>query len=109
MLTKQDINAAVQRVVAAAQSPRKVIVFGSYARGDADEGSDLDLLVVESQIDKKLQEHVRLRGAIGRMAPGVGVDLLLCSEAEFAGRSLVPGTACYWAKKEGRVVYESGC
>lgn len=107
MLTPQDINAAVQRVVAAAQSPRKVIVFGSYARGDANEGSDLDLLVVESLVEKKMQEHVRLRGAIGRLAPGVGVDLLLCSEEDFARRSQVPGTAYYWAKKEGRIAYES--
>ncbi len=109
MLTSQDIDSAVQRVLAAAKSPKKIIVFGSYGRGDADEGSDLDLLVVESKLEQRLEEHVVLRGAIGRLAPGVGVDLLLCSEDEFNKRSQVPGTAFYWAKKEGRVAYESGC
>lgn len=107
MLTRQEIDSAVQRVVAAANSPRRVIVFGSYARGDAGESSDLDLLVVEQQVSEKLQEYVRLRGAVGRLAPGVGIDLLLCSEDEFARRSQVPGTVFYWAQKEGRVVYDS--
>ncbi|MGH8531484.1 MAG: nucleotidyltransferase family protein [Gammaproteobacteria bacterium] len=33
------------RLVSAATSPSQVILFGSYARGTADEGSDLVLLV----------------------------------------------------------------
>ena len=46
MLTEATIKQAVQRIAAAAYAPIKVILFGSYARGDADEGSDLDLMVV---------------------------------------------------------------
>ncbi len=33
-----------------------VIVFGSYARGDADEGSDLDLMVIERVVPSKAEE-----------------------------------------------------
>jgi len=35
--------------VAAAQ-PKQVILFGSHARGDADDHSDVDLLVVEQVV-----------------------------------------------------------
>ena len=50
MLTASMINDAVGRVVAVAAAPTKVILFGSYARGDADEDSDLDLIVVEKDL-----------------------------------------------------------
>jgi predicted nucleotidyltransferase len=70
--------------------PAKVILFGSYARGTADEGSDLDLLVVEKEVPDKAGEYLRLKAAVGRV--GVGVDLLLMSESEFevAGRCRAP-------------------
>ena len=38
---------AAKRIAETANTLVKVILFGSYARGDANEGSDLDFLVVE--------------------------------------------------------------
>ncbi len=107
MLDDQVIRQAVDRAVAVAHAPSKVIVFGSYGRGDADEGSDLDLLIVERDVPDRLAEYGRIRGAIGRVAPGVGVDVLVCANEEFERRSSVPGTVFYWAKKEGRVFYDA--
>ncbi len=40
MLDDKTIQSAVARLVAAATSPSQVILFGAYARGTADEGSD---------------------------------------------------------------------
>ena len=77
----KTIQSAVARLVAAATSPSQVILFGSYARGTADEDSDLDLLVIEREIPNKADEYMRLRDALGRLAPGVGVDLLLAASA----------------------------
>lgn len=37
MLNNDQIQAAVDRLVMAAHSPSQVILFGSYARGDADD------------------------------------------------------------------------
>lgn len=105
MLTSQQVNDAVQRLVGKASSPARVILFGSYARNDADEGSDLDLMVIERELPDKASEYLRLKEAVGRI--GVGVDLLLFSEREFERRSQVPGTVPYWAKKEGKVLYDA--
>lgn len=105
MLTDQTIDDAVRRAVAAAHSPAKVIVFGSYARGDADEHSDLDLMVIEKEISDHTREYVRLREAVGTL--GVGVDLLLYSESEFEQRRQWWTTPAYWADREGKVLYES--
>ena len=56
MFDDKTIQSAVDRLVAAVTSPSQVILFGSYARGTADEGSDLDLLVIEREIPDKADE-----------------------------------------------------
>lgn len=105
MLQPEQLANAALRVAAAASSPTTVIVFGSYARGDATESSDLDLVVIEHDLPDKAGEYLRLKAAVGRM--GVGVDLLLYSRPDFERRSLVPGTLPYWAKKEGKVLHDA--
>jgi predicted nucleotidyltransferase len=105
MLTMETLQSAARRLAACAARPARVILFGSYARGDADAASDVDLMVVESEFDDKAGEYLRLKEAIGRL--GVGVDLLLCAEAEFQRRSQVPGTVPYWVKKEGKVLHDA--
>lgn len=105
MLQPAELAHAAQRLAAAASRPATVILFGSYARGDATEGSDIDLLVVESELVDKAAEYLRLKAAVGRI--GVGVDLLLFSRADFERRSQVPGTLPYLAKKEGKVLLDA--
>lgn len=105
MLAPQSILDAARRAAAAASSPARVVVFGSYARGDADEGSDLDLLVIEREVPDKAGEYLRLHRAIGSL--GVGVDVLIYSQDEFARRSQVPGTLPYWAAREGKLLYDT--
>jgi predicted nucleotidyltransferase len=104
MLDEQTLQEAVQRIVAVAQ-PSRVILFGSYGRGDAGTNSDLDIMVVKPQVSDPYTEMVRLHEAIGNI--GLGVDVLVYSEAEYRRRSQVPGTVLYWARKEGRAVYEA--
>lgn len=104
MVDEQRIQQAVQRVVAVAQ-PLRVILFGSYGRGDAIAGSDLDLMVVKQQVDDRGEEMVRLRQAVGSL--GVGVDVLVYSEAEIEERRDWCTSPIYWALREGRPLYEA--
>jgi predicted nucleotidyltransferase len=104
MLSEQTVRQAVRRIRHAAQ-PSKIILFGSYARGDATDDSDLDLMVILPGKPDKVAEMIRLRQAVGSV--GVGVDVLVFSEEEAQRRGQVPGTVLYWANKEGKVLYES--
>ena len=101
MIDEQTLQEIVRRVVAVAQ-PSRVILFGSYGRGDADAGSDLDLMVIKPEVADKYAEMIRLHEAVGNI--GAGVDVLVYSEAEFRRRSQVPGTVLYWAT-QGRERY----
>lgn len=107
MLDEATIRSAAQRLAKAASAPSRVIVFGSYARGAADAGSDLDLMVIERTINDRAGEYLRLMDALGRVSPGVGVDLLLYPQSEFERRSQVPGTLPYRVRREGRVLHDS--
>lgn len=42
-----------ERIEKLLDSPIQIILFGSYARGDETEGSDVDLLVVVPKLDKR--------------------------------------------------------
>ena len=67
MVDEKVLQQVVRRIVAMAQ-PRRVILFGSYGRGDADEGSDLDLMVVLPDVPDKYGEIIRLHKAVGMSA-----------------------------------------
>jgi predicted nucleotidyltransferase len=102
MISTQQLQSVADRIVERASSSARVILFGSYARGDASEDSDVDLLVVESELPDKAPEYLQLKSAVGRI--GVGVDLIVMSDQEFERRRHVPGTVPYWAAKEGQVL-----
>jgi predicted nucleotidyltransferase len=99
------IERAGRVLIGAASAPAKVILFGSHARGDADEGSDLDFLVIEREVDDRLAEAVKLRRALRGF--GVPVDVIVMDEALVERRSKVKGTMVDRALREGRVVAES--
>lgn len=100
--TPEKMQAAIERLVAAAQ-PTKIILFGSQARGDADDRSDVDLLVIKAHVEDRYEEMVRLQRSLrGLLLP---VDLLVVSEQEFEERVSRPGTLERAAQREGRVLY----
>ncbi len=82
-----------------------MILFGSHARGDADEGSDFDFLVIEREVENRLTEEVRLRRVLRGF--GAPVDVIVMDEALVERRSKVRGTMVDRALREGRVVAES--
>ena len=104
MISEQTINHAAMLLGEAAK-PARVILFGSYARGDAGENSDLDFLVVEPTLQDKFGEMVRLRQILRPLR--VPVDVLVCSQAEVNQQQHACSTAVYWALREGKVLYDS--
>ena len=57
--TPEKMQAAIERLVTAAQ-PTRIILFGSRARGDADDRSDVDLLVIKPRVENRYEELVAL-------------------------------------------------
>jgi predicted nucleotidyltransferase len=104
MITQHTINQAVQLLITAAH-PSKILLFGSYARGEASEDSDLDFLVILPTLANKHQEMIRLRRVLRPLR--IPVDVLVASKEEVDEWGHLPSTALYWALTEGKVVHEA--
>jgi uncharacterized protein len=102
MHSPESIQAIADGLVQATSAPTKVILIGSYARGNATSESDLDFLVLQKNFADKSSEHRRLIAKVQTLA--TKVDLILMRESDFEWKSLVGGTLAYWAKLEGRVL-----
>ena len=97
------VNAILSEVDA-----EKVILFGSYARGDNTHSSDLDLLIIEkgkfSKQRSRWNEVIKIRKALKKFT--IPKDILVFSEDEVSYwkdslNHIIP--ACL---KEGIVLYE---
>ncbi|GIL05454.1 MAG: hypothetical protein BroJett031_19740 [Betaproteobacteria bacterium] len=84
----------------------QIIVFGSYARGDARADSDLDLLVVEPEVADHAAETVRLSVLLGRRL--LPADVVVMSRSTYESERAVPNTLAYRAAREGKVLELAG-
>lgn len=104
MITEETIQEAVDLLTKAAR-PEKIILFGSYARGEAREDSDLDFLVVEAEVESRRKEMVRLRRVLSPLR--IPVDVLVTTERTFREWADATGTVLCEAAQAGVVMYES--
>ena len=84
--------------------PIKVILFGSYARGEASKDSDVDLLVVVPAIGNKREDTIAVRRILADLP--VGKDIILTTPEELERRGAVIGSVLHPALREGKVLYE---
>jgi predicted nucleotidyltransferase len=98
------IREAALTLADAARKPARVILFGSYARGEADPDSDLDFLVVQRNGFSHRREIVRLQDALSPLR--IPAEVLVISHEE-AAQPARAGDAVRDALAEGVVLYES--
>jgi len=76
MCTASALNEITSKVVQAARESlgdklHKVILYGSYARGDQDDESDIDIMVLA---DIPMEEAWRARKQIRALLPDIGLE-----------------------------------
>jgi predicted nucleotidyltransferase len=103
MIETKKINDIVNRI-ATGFSPDKIILFGSYAAGNPDNDSDIDLLVIK---DTDLPKHKRsfdiqkmLRGTM------IPVDILVYTQKEFELEQRNKYSFLSSAIKTSKILYE---
>jgi predicted nucleotidyltransferase len=84
-------------------NPQRVIVFGSSARGDEDEYSDLDLVIIKETQERFLD---RLERVYELVKPTFAMDVLVYTPQEFAKMQERENPFIEMVMKEGVVIYE---
>jgi predicted nucleotidyltransferase len=109
MNTSPTVNQAaldeiIRRIVEVA-APERIILFGSAARGEMGPHSDLDLLVIKSGIDSRLD----LAGEIYTHMRGVdyAVDIIVATPEDIERYGDSIGLVYRPALREGRVIYDA--
>ena len=109
LTTAQAVDAAIHemvKIIVEGWNPQQIILFGSRARGDHDERSDVDLLVVLSEATD--------RGELGRQVSaelactGIARDIIISTPADIVRQATVVGTVERAAMIDGRTLYVQG-
>jgi predicted nucleotidyltransferase len=89
-----------------AYQPEKIILFGSAARGDTDEYSDIDLIVVKKTDQRFVQRLVEVMAFVPRDLT-VNVDALVYTPDELKAMIEEGRPFIEQALKDGIVLYEN--
>lgn len=98
----------ITRCIVDAVKPEKVILFGSHARSEAGEDSDIDVLVVESEPFGKGRSRLAEIGKMHRALRSIPlpIDILLFSRNEMERYGQAANHVVRRALQEGEIVYE---
>ena len=102
----ETIEQAIQRMVERLVErfdPDQIILFGSQARGTADPGSDVDLLVIMPVSGPKRAKQLEMRLALHDIT--IPKDIILATPDEIARRRNIVGTIIRPALRDGKVLY----
>jgi predicted nucleotidyltransferase len=86
-------------------SPDQIILFGSYARGDNTEKSDIDLLIIKKNLKNGREMNNILYRAFFENKIGIPVDLISVDYNKYMELNTVAGYIYKTIKKEGKILY----
>jgi predicted nucleotidyltransferase len=87
VITERDVDRVVERIVAL-YDPEKIYLFGSHAKGNATDKSDLDLLVVKPTALPRAQRGRNVLAMLAAMA--FPMDVLFATPAEIEAELAEP-------------------
>lgn len=84
--------------------PERIILFGSHARGEANDRSDVDLLVIAASDEPPPHRSVPIYRLLRNYL--VALDILVRTPEEIAKYALLPYSTIGTALREGVTLYE---
>jgi predicted nucleotidyltransferase len=110
VMTATELNAFSDAIVDKLKrhfSPQKVILYGSYAYGNPEPDSDLDLLIIKETSERFIDRWQAVRRILSdpnRMAP---IETLILTPGEITDRIARGDQFIAEIMKKGRVLYEA--
>lgn len=105
MKPSQKVLKQLTKAIVDLVHPRRIILFGSAARGDMGKHSDLDILVV--MLDGVHRRNTAERIYLGLLDFGYPKDIVVVTESDVLEYGSNPSLVIYPALKEGRELYRA--
>ena len=102
-LLKRDIEIIVH-AIKQKYKPEKVILFGSAARGEFEEGSDIDLFIIKQTNLPRHRRPLEIYRFLKNKA--LPIDFIIYTPKEFKNRLSLGDFFIKRIIKEGRILYE---
>ena len=103
MVSEQTLAEVTRRLVNGFH-PNKIILFGSQARGTADDRSDVDILVISAVKGDRFALILDMYDSLRGM--NLAKDIIVLTPDEFERDRQIPGTVARPAWIEGKILYE---
>jgi predicted nucleotidyltransferase len=109
-----DINTVLDSLISSLKSsdPYRIILFGSYANGNPNEHSDIDLMVIldnnhiSRTYEERLNQKLHIRRLVREINREIPLDLLVYSKAELKKIKEYGNYFIDEVEKTGKVIYE---
>ncbi len=85
--------------------PVQIILFGSHAREDADQHSDIDLLVVFDELSDKRRTAIDIMNALSDLP--IAKDIIVSTPEELERSRTRIGSVLRYAQQEGKILWKS--
>ncbi len=102
-IPQEAIDEVVRHIVEKFK-PQKIILFGSYARGEPRPESDVDLLIVMDTLLRESRQSLEIRRHLGVM---FGLDLVVYTPQHLKDRVEMGDWFLRDILEEGKVLYET--
>ena len=86
--------------------PEKIILYGSYAYGTPDEGSDIDLLIIKQTSDRPIDRRITVRRLVSDLRKKVPFSSLVVTPEELSSRLKLGDDFFVEIMQKGKVLYE---
>ena len=86
-------------------APLKVVLFGSYAYGEPDPDSDIDLLIIKDTKDRFLDRWIEAQGLLTGLHRGLPVETLVLTSQEIEDRLAIGDQFIKEIMERGKVLY----
>ena len=98
--------AEIVRRIRSVTKPRKIVLFGSRARGEHRPNSNIDLLVIEDSPLPRHRRSIPLYAALADLPLDVDTEVVVYTPAEVEEWSGASAAFVTTALREGKVLYE---
>ena len=103
---KSQIDKVVSLIISEV-TPDKIILFGSYARGDYTENSDIDILILKKGVKNERKISMKLYEALfNEKDINVSIDIITMDYDKFISVKNTVGFIYKTINEQGKIIYE---